>query len=166
MHALSLALTRTQSHTITQVVTVNSTHDYYTMLVYAPSEGIDTYWVDPDKRWSTAPALSRAYIHIDTSFAVPFFGTKYRTVKITSGGFISFVPDNTPVTIASYYIAPLLADFAAENEEIRWIDRGDSLVVQWSGLELATNQTTQEFQFQCLIDRDGKIVFTYHNVRP
>ena len=80
-------------------------------------------------------------------------------------GFLSTVPkEEWAVTVESFYIAPLLADFRSPNstsQTIAYKDFGNMFVVQWRGVVLDTQQTEEPFSFQCTLNRDGSIEFDY-----
>eukprot|EP01147_Barroeca_monosierra_P009087 gene9087-1391_t len=96
------------------------------------------------------------------SFSFPFYGLPTRVVRVATGD-----DPNIEVSVAAFYIAPLMADFGSSNKSISHIylkDFGKYLVVQWRGIILHSKQTERPFSFQCTLHRDGRIEFFYKEV--
>lgn len=83
------------------VITLNSTHDYYTLATFtAPPDPVYQY-ATPTESWTKVnslysvvqwltlrqvSALRRTYVSQTLSFSFPFYGQKYRDIKIAVGG--------------------------------------------------------------------------------
>eukprot|EP00043_Microstomoeca_roanoka_P000887 m.29761 g.29761 ORF g.29761 m.29761 type:complete len:491 (-) comp10549_c0_seq1:73-1545(-) len=159
---------RTYQHRRETSLTVfNSTHDYYELSIFEGTNDPDL-WLTPDNTWTSYRAEHRTFVTVPLTFSFPFYGTKIRSVHVAAGGFISTLPeDETLVTVASYYIAPLLADFHSGNtteDTVFFKDFGESFVVQWTGVVLHSLQTKKPFSFQCVLQRSGHISFYYKNI--
>ncbi|NP_001139778.1 plexin domain-containing protein 1 [Danio rerio] len=116
---------------------------------------------------SILSSTHRQASRVALTFDFPFYGHQVRQITIATGGFI-FTGDITHrMLTATQYIAPLMANFDpsySKYSTVRYLDNGDTFVVQWDKVRLKDRETEGAFTFQTVLCRNGTIVFNYKDV--
>eukprot|EP00911_Craspedida_sp_UC1_P000246 UC1_evm1s190 len=154
--------------------TFNSTHDYYDLLTgpsgtFGPEDGKRTTWQSRDdvsKPWMSIdfPNANMGKL-VTTSFSFPFYGHRYRKLRVTSGGFISMASDGVRISTGTYYIAPLMAGYNVAPGTIFYRDMGDRFYMQWDGIQVSQGPDAgSRLSFQLGLFADGGISFVYKSI--
>lgn len=114
--------------------------------------------------------LSKSYRRaatINLKFRFPFYGHEVENITIATGGFLYTGDYVHSWLAATQYIAPLMANFDTSNNQkakIRYLDTGDSLIVEWKDVYLQKREDDGLFTFQVILNRTGDIQFAYNKV--
>jgi len=114
--------------------------------------------------------LSKSYRRaatINLKFRFPFYGHEVENITIATGGFLYTGDYVHSWLAATQYIAPLMANFDTSNNQkakIRYLDTGDSLIVEWKDVYLQKREHEGLFTFQVILNSTGDIQFAYNKV--
>ncbi|HOL19402.1 MAG TPA: hypothetical protein PK813_04075 [Candidatus Hydrogenedens sp.] len=185
-----------------KVVTVTTVPNYYTevfggvynrpfdlsntTLVFIPDSGLNYYQLGIKKnitQFPQQPPDSGVQIYftvrdpgICTSniSAIPFYGTNYTDLRVSSKGYVSFGSDGLePTTVGKHFAFPqisLLPMNASEEGKVFYNILPSKLVITWIDVPFSKNQPTDEngnplkANVQLELFYDGKIQITYLNI--
>jgi len=114
--------------------------------------------------------LSQSYRRaatINLKFRFPFYGHEVENITIATGGFLYTGEYVHSWLAATQYIAPLMANFDTSNNnnaKIRYLDTGNSLIVEWKDVYLQEREKEGPFTFQVVLNTTGDISFAYSNI--
>jgi alpha-tubulin suppressor-like RCC1 family protein len=107
----------------------------------------------------------------DISFDFPYFGQTYRTIYVSSNGFVTlgdgaidYIGQHLPSPDApANLIAPFQNDLnLAASGDVYWQDFGDRVVIQFNDAARYAGDGTATFQI--VLNRDGTILFYYNQM--
>ncbi|KAL9966303.1 hypothetical protein ACROYT_G024357 [Oculina patagonica] len=105
--------------------------------------------------------------NVKLSFEFPYYGHMVTNATLTTGGFINLGTSKTRQTANFQYVAPLMAYFNPsldDSSSVHHYDSGNDFIVQWSNVLLHDNPQAGSFTFQCMLNKTGQIVFSYHKI--
>lgn len=111
---------------------------------------------------------------INLGFPFPFYGQSFNTVRVTTNGWLSFT--NTTTGLTNYLLpsssAPenLISVFHDDlyrraTSEAKYYTDGNRFVIQWTNWDQLT-PSGQDYDFQVILYRNGRIVCQYLNMTP
>jgi len=82
-------------------------------------------------------------------------------------GFINLGTSQNRQIANFQYVAPLMAYFDPSldsSSSVHHLDSGNDFIVQWSDVVLHDNPQAGRFTFQCMLNKTGEIIFSYHKI--
>nr|XP_058950833.1 plexin domain-containing protein 1-like isoform X1 [Pocillopora verrucosa] len=149
--------------------TIQDYHAYYAVEILHEGRHL---WSDLSERAETVldehlSGNGLAVKNIELSFEFPYYGHIVTDVILTTGGFINLGTSNSRQIANFQYVAPLMAFFdpsLKNTSHVYHFDNGNEFIVQWSNVFLHDNPEAGGFTFQCMLNRTGEIVFSYHKI--
>lgn len=157
-----------ETHTVSNT-TVQDNHTYYAIEVLHEGQHL---WSDLRERVGSVlddhlSGKGLAIKNLELSFEFPYYGHNVTTITLTTGGFVNLGTSNSRQIANFQYVAPLMAYFnpsLKNNSHVYHFDNGNEFIVQWSSVFLHDNPDAGGFTFQCMLNRTGEIVFSYHKI--
>ncbi|KAJ7372192.1 Plexin domain-containing protein 1 [Desmophyllum pertusum] len=149
--------------------TVQDHHKYYTLELYHDGQHL---WSDLRGKAGSVhdeylSSTKLAVKNVKLSFEFPYYGHMVTNATLTTGGFINLGTSKNRQIANFQFVAPLMAYFnpsLTRTSTVHYFDSGNEFIVQWSNVFLHDNPQAGSFTFQCMLNKTGEIVFSYHKI--